>query len=79
MLFLVKFGNSEIFRKEPHCKKIHNDIFELRIKVKDNYRILYAYVCRDGAILLHIFKKKTNKIPRNDLDLVIKRLKQYEI
>ncbi|HEC30606.1 MAG TPA: type II toxin-antitoxin system RelE/ParE family toxin [Candidatus Yonathbacteria bacterium] len=75
---LSKFECNEEFRREPHCKKIGKGIFELRIKVKDHYRILYAYARKDNVIFLHIFKKKTSKIPRKCLELAIKRLKQYE-
>lgn len=76
--FLQKFKNDDCFRKNPYCKKIIKDIFEIRIKVKDCYRILYAFLHKDTVILLHIFKKKTNKIPKKDLKLAINRLKLYE-
>ena len=76
--FLQKFKNDYRFRQSPYCKKITKDIFEIRIKVKDCYRILYAFLYKDTIILLHIFKKKTNKILRKDLKLAINRLKLYE-
>ncbi len=76
--FLQKFKNDYRFRQSPYCKKIVKDIFEIRIKVKDCYRILYAFLYKDTVILLHIFKKKTNKIPKKDLNLAINRLKLYE-
>jgi len=76
--FLVRFRDDEQFRREPHCKKVFRDIFELRISAKDSYRILYAFVFRDSVILLNIFKKQTNKLPKKELELVIKRLKLYE-
>ena len=76
--FLKKFESDYRFRQSPYCKKITKDIFEIRIKVKDCYRILYAFLHDDIIILLHIFKKKTNKIPKKDLNLAINRLKLYE-
>ena len=76
--FLQKFKEDYRFRKIPYCKKINKDIFEIRIKIKDCYRMLYAFLYKDVVVLLHIFKKKTNKIPKKDLDLAINRLKLYE-
>ena len=76
--FLNKFENDEKYRKGPYCKKINKDIFEIRIKTKDYYRILYSYISGDLVILLHIFKKKSNKIPLKELKLVIKRNSLYK-
>lgn len=76
--FLQKFKNDYRFRQSPYCKKIVKDIFEIRIKAKDCYRILYAFLYKDTVVLLHIFKKKTNKIPKKDLELAINRFKLYE-
>jgi len=76
--FLKRFQDDLMFRNPPYCKKVYKDIFEIRIKVKDHYRILYAFLYKDCVILLHIFKKKTNKLPKKELELAIKRLKQYD-
>ena len=76
--FLIKFRDELKFRQDPHCKKITENVLELRIIAKDHYRILYAFIFQNNVILLHIFKKKTNKVSKKDLDLAIKRLKQYE-
>ncbi|MFC1613402.1 type II toxin-antitoxin system RelE/ParE family toxin [Patescibacteria group bacterium] len=76
--FLQKFKNDERFRQSPYCKKIGKNIFEIRIKIKDCYRILYGFLFKDTIILLHIFKKKSNKIPKKELELAINRLKIYE-
>lgn len=76
--FLQKFQSDERFRRTPYCKKVAKNIFEIRIKSKDSYRILYAFLYKDAVILLHIFKKKTNKLPKQDLELAIDRLKIYE-
>ncbi len=75
---LRKFRDDHRYRQEPYCKKITKNIFEIRIKAKDCYRILYAFLYKDTVVLLHIFKKKTNKIPKKDLKLAVNRLKLYE-
>ncbi|PIR13302.1 hypothetical protein COV49_02665 [Candidatus Falkowbacteria bacterium CG11_big_fil_rev_8_21_14_0_20_39_10] len=76
--FLKRFENDFHFRQYPHCKKITKDVFEIRIKIKDSYRILYGFIYNGAVVFLHIFKKKTNKIPKKDLKLAINRLKSYE-
>ncbi len=75
---LRKFRDDSRFRQAPYSKKIYKDIFEIRIKIKDHFRILYAFAEKNSVILLHIFKKKTNKISQKDLELAINRLKLYE-
>jgi phage-related protein len=76
--FFSKFRGDENFRKMPYCRKVSRDIFEIRIKTKLGYRILFAYMVDDVVLLLHIFKKKSNKIPKKELKLAIQRLKTYE-
>ena len=62
----------------PHAKKISRDLFEIRIKVQGEYRSLYAYIGKLDIVILHFFRKKTQKTPIKDLDLAQRRLKLYE-
>ncbi|MBP9691682.1 type II toxin-antitoxin system RelE/ParE family toxin [Candidatus Woesebacteria bacterium] len=58
----------------PHSKRLSGtDIFELRILGSDSTRILYARFSSNTFIILHIFKKKQNKIPRAALKLAVNR------
>jgi len=57
----------------PHSKKIATDLYELRIRGRQEARIFYALVKKD-IYLLHAFKKKTRKTPKKELDTAIKRL-----
>ena len=59
----------------PHAKKIDNNLFEIRIKVKGEYRGFYAYIGKLDVVILHFFRKKTQKTPIKDLDLAQKRFK----
>ena len=56
----------------PYSKKITKYISELRTSGKSPIRILY---CRKytSFVLLHIFKKKTNKLPLKELKLAESR------
>ncbi|OGH18605.1 MAG: hypothetical protein A2868_02470 [Candidatus Levybacteria bacterium RIFCSPHIGHO2_01_FULL_40_15b] len=62
----------------PQVKKITKDLFEIRVKLKGEYRGFYAYVGKLDIVILHFFRKKTQKTPIKDLELAQRRLKQYE-
>lgn len=62
----------------PQAKKINKDLFEMRVKLQGEYRGFYAYIDKFDIIVLHFFRKKTQKTPIKDLDLAQRRLKQYE-
>jgi phage-related protein len=57
----------------PHVKFLQDKIWELRVK---NERILYVTIIGNEIYLLHHFTKKTQKTPKNDLLLAIKRYKE---
>lgn len=60
---LEKFGHE---LRMPYSKKMDSKLFELRIKGKEEVRIFYT-VKNDRAILLHLFKKKTQKTPPKEI------------
>jgi len=62
----------------PHAKKISRDLFEIRIKVQGKYRSIYAYIGKLDIVILHFFRKKTQKTPTKDLKLAQRRLRLYE-
>ncbi|OGG31507.1 hypothetical protein A3A63_01670 [Candidatus Gottesmanbacteria bacterium RIFCSPLOWO2_01_FULL_46_9] len=57
----------------PHAKRITKDISELRIRGKTEVRIFYARY-HGMYILLHAFKKKTQKTPSKELHIAQLRL-----
>jgi len=59
----------------PYIKKLQNKLYELRIPGKIAVRILYT-VYDNEYYLLHAFKKKSNKTPRNELKIALDRLKE---
>lgn len=72
----------KILRKEgkldfPEARKVTGDLFEIRIKLKGEYRGFYAYVGETDIIILHVFRKKTQKTPLKNLKTAERRLKQY--
>jgi len=62
----------------PSARKVSKNIFEIRIKLQGEYRGFYAYVGKLDIVILHFFRKKTQKTPIKDLELTQRRLKQYE-
>lgn len=61
----------------PHIKKLSGyPLWEIRILGKDSTRILYANKIKDEIILLHAFKKKTNKTPIKEINIAMNRLNQ---
>lgn len=56
----------------PYSKRINKSIAELRTTGKNPVRILYGYK-NSTFVLLHAFKKKTNKLPDKEIKLAEKR------
>ena len=63
-ILLLKNGGP--FLKPPYNKKIQNNLYELRVPGKNAIRIFYTMV-NNAYILLHIFKKKSQKTPAREL------------
>lgn len=57
----------------PHVKRISKNIYELRIRGKNEIRIFYTKM-GNTYILLHAFKKKTQKTPIKELGIAQCRL-----
>lgn len=70
---LIEYGPHTPY---PFSKRITEKISELRSSGKNSLRILYGRV-GDTYILLHVFKKKTNKLPTQDYKLSEKRYLVY--
>ena len=67
---LEKYGT---FLCMPHCKKITRDIYELRIRGKEEVRVLY-FIQKGNIYLLHVFKKKTQKTPSKEIKIAEYRM-----
>ncbi len=57
----------------PHSKKIHVNLFELRIPGHPAVRLFYT-VKQQTVIIFYGFYKKTNKLPRKELQMALKLL-----
>jgi phage-related protein len=75
LLLLSEFGPDIGY---PLISNIERNLWELRTVYQGNqYRILFAVISGKIILLIHGFQKKTQKIPKKDLDLAKRRLKQF--
>lgn len=65
------------YQKEPLSKTLGNSLWEIRIRSRnDILRIIYTFTKNREIILLHGFIKKTQKIPKKELNIAKQRLKE---
>lgn len=59
---------------KPHCNSLGHGLWEVRSNIS-NGRIARVVFCvtANRMVLLHGFIKKTQKVPKGDLDLAIRR------
>lgn len=62
------------FLNMPHSKKITHNLYELRIRGKQEIRIFYTFQKKD-IYLLHVFQKKSQKTPPKELKIAIARIR----
>jgi phage-related protein len=59
-------------------KTIGTGVREIRIQIRDQYRIIYTASFTDAVYVLHAFLKKTQKTTKRDLDTAAQRLKAVQ-
>lgn len=63
----------------PHTRAMGGGLFELRIKSAECIaRVFYCTVVVRRIVFLHHFVKKTDKTPRNELDIARQRMKDIK-
>jgi len=54
------------------------DLWEVRIEYAGNiYRVLAMFAKGNRVVLLHAFQKKSQKTPRQDMEIALQRQKRY--
>jgi phage-related protein len=64
----------------PYIKKMKDSdgLWELRIKQSsNNYRVFYFSFTDNKFVLLHGFKKKTQKTPKKEIELALRRKQDF--
>ncbi|MDU9050511.1 MAG: type II toxin-antitoxin system RelE/ParE family toxin [Candidatus Electrothrix sp. Rat3] len=63
----------------PHTKAMKPGLFELRMKSKEGIgRVFYCTAVNQQIVMLHSFVKKSQKTPRRELNLALKRMKEVK-
>ncbi len=60
--------------RRPVGDYLGNKLYELRPK---QTRILYFFVLKDYAVLIHAFRKKTDAVPEQEIKLARKRMNDF--
>ena len=62
---------------EPYVKHLEGPLWEMRLKGKDGIaRAAYVTATGERVVVLRIFGKKTQKTPRREIDLALRRAKE---
>lgn len=63
--------------REPYVKHLEGPLWEMRMKGKDGIARA-AYVAASGrrVVVVHVFAKKTQKAPRREIEMALKRAKE---
>lgn len=61
----------------PYSKRLIKEIYELRIRGKEEVRILYSFSAKN-IYLLHAFKKQTRKAPGKEIRTADERRKALD-
>ncbi|MCB1754316.1 MAG: type II toxin-antitoxin system RelE/ParE family toxin [Gammaproteobacteria bacterium] len=62
---------------EPHIKHLEGDLWEMRMKGKDGIsRAIYVTARPKRVVVVRVFIKKTQKTPRREITLALKRAKE---
>jgi len=62
----------------PLAKKLSKGIWEIRTNLENKISRVLFTLSGEQIFLLHGFIKKTEKTPKDDLNLAIKRMKQLK-
>ena len=65
--------------REPYVKHIEQSLWEMRIKGRDGIaRALYVTARFQRVVVVRVFIKKTQKTPRREIELALKRAQEIE-
>lgn len=60
--------------REPHVKHLEGPLWEIRMKGRDGIsRALYVVAKPKRVVVVRVFAKKTQKTPRREIELALKR------
>jgi phage-related protein len=73
---LIMLGGLQQVR-EPYVKHLEGPLWEMRMKGKDGIaRAAYVTATGRRVVVVRVFPKKTQKTPRREIELALKRAKE---
>jgi phage-related protein len=73
---IEEFGFERV--REPHVKHLRGPLWEMRMKGKDGIsRALYVTAVGRRVVVVRVFIKKTQKTPNREIELAMKRAKEF--
>lgn len=62
---------------EPYVKHLEGRLWEMRMKGRDGIaRAIYVTAAERRVVVVRVFAKKTQKTPRSEIELALKRAKE---
>ena len=63
--------------REPYVKHLEGRLWEMRMKGKDGIaRAAYVTATGKRVVVVHVFGKKTEKTPRREIEIALRRAKE---
>ena len=63
--------------REPYIKHLEGKLWEMRMKGRDTIaRAIYVTAVGKRIVVLRVFTKKTQKTPRREIEIALKRAKE---
>ena len=63
----------------PHTRAMRKCLFEQRLKSNEGIgRVFFGVLENRRIVMLHLFMKKTEKTPLKEMDLALRRLKEWK-
>lgn len=77
LIYKLQIGEVITAPKSKPFKSIEVGVSELRIKDSSGaYRVFYFFKTQKGVMIIHAFKKKTQKTPKKEIDKAKNNLKE---
>ncbi len=76
IVYLIEQHGLPLMRA-PYVKHLEGPVWEMRMKGKDGIaRAAYVTATGRRVVVLHVFPKKTQKTPRRELEIALKRAQE---
>ena len=76
-LMIENFGLQGM--REPYVKHLDGSLWEMRLIGRDGIaRAIYVTAASKRVVVVRVFRKKTQKTPRSEIELAFKRAKEVK-